>query len=188
MLKCFFMSAPLVLGSLFMVLNSSAAEGQEKGKNRPAARWPSITGFIKEHEADLALTADQKEKLGEIDKKVEGHREKAKDDPELRDLFKQVHEAKKDEDEEKMKALRKQMRETFEKKTGMSLETILFEVGKILTPEQLAKLRELRTADGMDPKIAGSIRGLKRQEKNDTAEHAKPDPSKEPPKLYEEEF
>ena len=175
--------------TIFMMLPSiSTAHGQEKGKDRPIARWPSIIGFINEHEAALVLTSDQKEKLNEIAKKVEDKREQFKDDPELRDLFKQVHEARINEDEEKMKSLRKQMREAFDKKSGMSLESILLEMGKILTPDQLVKLGELRKAEGVDIDVQSSIRKLKGQQKKDSAEHVRPDPTKTPPKLYEEEF
>ena len=138
--------------------------------------------FIKKHDKELDLTAEQKKKIDALQEKAEKTREKMRDDPDTRKLFTEVKEARKSGNEAKLQELQAKVREMMQKQTGG--EPIMAELRNILTPQQLAKLKDLREAEGMKGPRE------RRKEKADggaTKTQERPDPAKGAPSLYDNE-
>src|SRR4051812_35603800 len=109
-----FLAALLLAASL-----GHAGEGKGKGKGgEPGIANNDGIDFILEHAQDLKLDSDQKAKLTELGAKIGTQKEKLKADPEIRELFKAMNEAKQGGDQEAMRADRKKLREAMEKKSG----------------------------------------------------------------------
>src|SRR5262249_27059482 len=144
--------------------------------------------FILEHAQDLGLTSDQKTKLTEIETKVKAAREKMKDDPDVKEIGRELYELKESgADEEAMRPVRKRMREAMKKKAGMSMESVMQEMAKILSPVQHKNLAELRKEAGMDPNPGKTMKAEKEKEKAAEGEHTMADNSKPAPKLYDDD-
>lgn len=175
----------LFLGLLAVSLNLSAGEkGNKEGKGGGMGmgkRTPEIDLAL-DHAKELNLTPEQKKKLNDLKNKVEDQREKAMKDPETRELFKETMAARKSGDEEKLKQLQQKVREKMAAKGGG--EDLSSEFVKILQPDQLAKLKELREAEGgpRGGKMAGGGGG-----KGAAPEGKKPDASKGVPSIFDNE-
>jgi Spy/CpxP family protein refolding chaperone len=178
-----------LLSVLALGLTLSAGEkGNKKdgeGKGGPGGggmmkRTPELD-FVLDHAKDLNLTGDQKKKINDLKDKVETQREKVMKDPENRELMKEVMAAKKSGDEEKLRELHQKVREKMNKGGGEDMAGELF---KILQPDQLAKLKELREAEGgpRGGKMAGGKGGGGK-----APEGQKPDASKGVPSLFDNE-
>lgn len=143
-----------------------ARDGKGEGKGpRGQARGNQIEALLK-HAADLNLTAEQKTKIEALKQKFEKEREAIQQDPEAKELFKQIAEARKANDEAKLKELREKVREAIKKKIGEGgTEGPLAEIKAILTPEQLAKLKELIGANRGEHQ--GQGQGQKREKTPD---------------------
>ena len=169
-----------------------AGDGTAPGKHKPAgananADAPKLgVEFILEHAQDLSLDADQKTKLTELNTKIEAQKDKLKQDPEIRELFRDAKEAKDSGDETAMHAARKRLREAMEKKSGLKIEDMMQDVAKILHPDQLQKLAELRKKADMDPNPGKTLKDQKSEEKADVASQQQPDRSKGTPNLYDD--
>ena len=172
-------------------------EKGEKGekKEKPAkgdrAGHPLLRA-IAEKEAELKLTEDQKKQIAELRKKTDA----AFEDPEVRELQKQMMEARKAQDKEKMQALKTQLKAKIEAKGGMADDSVFAELKKILTEEQSAKINEKRGgAEGKGPEGKGGAekKGEKGEKKREgkEAKHEEgkaADPAKGgPPPLYEQD-
>ena len=178
-----------LLLSFTLCLSLAALAGENKGrrdddKQLADGRMPEFS-FIEKHEKELNLTPEQKKKLDALKKKFEELRESMRKDPDTRELFKELKEAREAKDEAKLKALREKVREMLAKKSGG--ESILAETMKILAPEQLKKLKELREAEGLG-RGEGMLGGEGRAAaKSADDPNRKPDNTKSAPKLYENE-
>lgn len=172
-----------------VALSASAGDGTPgKGKNKgPAAGGNNREGveFILEHEKDLDITSDQKQKLEDLSTKITTQREKLRQDPEMQELYKDAKEAQDSGDKEAVRAARKKIREAMEKKTGVKLENVIADVAKILHPDQLKKLAELRKNAGMENPLKTAA--ADKQAEKDDANHKHADVSKGPPNLYDNE-
>ena len=118
------------------------AGGKEKKKGHAGAG----TGVLKpifDHAADLNLTDEQKTKLDKIKSDLDAAEEKVKSDPEVVSLQSQIKEAKAANDKDKMKTLHKELKDLIEKKGGDPSAAALKDADAVLTPDQLAKLKEI---------------------------------------------
>jgi len=174
-----------LLSVLALGLTLNAGEKPNKGdggggKGGIGKRTPELD-FILDHAKDLNLTGDQKRQIDALKEKIESAREKIMKDPENRELMKEVAAARKNNDEEKMKELREKVREKMAKSGG---EDIAADIFKILQPDQLAKLKELRESEGGGRgKMAAGGKGPGGK----PAEGQKPDPNKGVPSLFDNE-
>ena len=191
------------LAGLFCALNA-AAEGVGGGARSGGSksdgggrdsnyilgpyRQPEMA-LIQEHAKELGITSDQRKKLEYLQDKIDQSRDKVLRATQ-KDLFKEIIVSKKDGDEEKMRELRDKAREIVTKSgAGDELKD---EYAKILSPEQIAKVKELKERGG-DRKVADKPekgdRGDREREKErdrEAAEVKKPvDPNK-PPSLFNE--
>jgi hypothetical protein len=167
--------------------------GDSKKDNRKKERPKGGGGFqqpmlrtVLDHEAELKLTADQKKQLAELRSKNEA----LLDDPEIKELQKQMMEARKAQDKEKTQELRKAFRQKIEAKGGMNEDGMFAALKKILTEEQMAKLKDLRPAgDGPANKQERKEKREAKEGKGDgkMEEPNRADPGKGPPPLYEHE-
>jgi hypothetical protein len=181
------LAATVILTILFVAPAVFAAAEGKRNKGDKPLREGGIE-FIVEHAQDLALTADQKTKLTELESKVKAAREKMKDDPDVKEIGRELYELKESgADEEAMRPVRKKMREAMEKKSGMTMESVGQEIGKILSPVQLKKLAELRKESGMDPNPGKTMRAEKEKDKAAEGDHTMADNSKPAPKLYDDD-
>jgi Spy/CpxP family protein refolding chaperone len=171
------LAASLVAG------HCSAGEknGKGEGKRMLEGRHP-LFDMIKEHEADLNVTPEQKKQLKTLEDEVDKKREAMRKDPDTRELFKEVMEARKAGDEAKLKELREKVRGMMDSKNAGD-KGVMDQLAKILQPQQLAKLKQLHEAEGgrMGGKLAG---GPGRDKPED---HKAPDTNKGAPKLYDDE-
>jgi len=173
--------------SVFSGEKGNKGEKGEKGDRREMREGkmgggaPGIENILK-HEKELGLTGDQKRKLEALKEKAEANNAKMRKDPETRELFKEVAMARKNGDEEKLRQLREKVKAINDKNGGG--EDVMAEVMKVLTPDQMLKLKDLRGEGGgaMREGGKGENRGLKA---NATAGQ-KPDPAKAP-SLYDNE-
>lgn len=183
------LTAAVIFGGTIVV---HAGEGTGPGKHKPAGANANADApkqgveFILDHAQDLALDAGQKTKLTEMNTKIEAQKDKLKQDPEMRELYRDAKEAKDSGDEVAMHAARKRLREAMEKKSGLKIEDMMQEVAKILHPDQLQKLAELRKKAGMDPNPGKTLKDQKGEEKADVASQQQPDRSKGAPNLYDD--
>src|SRR5437762_8974433 len=69
----------------------AAADGKPNKGDRPQREGGGLE-FILEHAKDLALTDDEKTKLTDLNSKIKKAVEKAKDDPEIKDLGRELYE------------------------------------------------------------------------------------------------
>ncbi len=139
---------------------------------------------ILDNAKELNLSDDQKTKLQALVKEVAGSHdkgamaEKIKNNPELRETFKEMKAAKEAGDEAKLKELRQKLM-AGEGKAGAGKGEghgeILQKLAQILTPEQMKKLKEMRESR--------ENKGSAASNSNDKA--SKPDASKGVPKVFE---
>lgn len=94
--------------------------------------------MILEHRADLGLTETQVQKLTALQEEIRG---KLKQDPQMREAFKQMRVAKQNGGDD-AKA-REAMREVLKEKMGKEREELKEKVEAILTKDQLAKVHDL---------------------------------------------
>ncbi len=178
-----FLTTLLVLGSS---LFAADAPNKGKGKNKPAGGPKDGLEFIIGHEKELDLTAAQVKQLDDLNTKVTQEREKLKDDPDMKELFKAQYEAQQSGDQEAIHSARKNLRTAMEKKGGLKLENVVTDVARILNSTQLKKLAELRKDAGMDPNPMKTAREQNKQETAD-ANRSRPDVNKGAPNLYDNE-
>lgn len=157
---------------------SQAAENKAGKRDFPMAGGP--LQHILEHAKELNLTAEQKTKLEALVKEMAGgdKREKLKENPEARELFKEMMEARKSGDEEKLKLLRQKMMEKVGGGNGQ--EGLLPKIASILTPEQMKQVREIaqEARAKMGEKFGGKDGG-KPEDKS-----TRPDPNKGAPEVF----
>lgn len=162
-----------------------AGEKGEKGE-RKQARADQFA-FILEHEKELKLTDPQKKDLKELSEQAQSRREKLMESPEGRAIAEQMRQARKNGDESTARELREKLMETAAKDKDNDSARPMQQMMKILTPEQLAKLRELREKEGMPTLADMKDRREDRKGKGGEKNYNKPDPSSGVPKLYDEE-
>jgi len=166
----------------------SAGEKGEKGGMR-GRMGPGAMEFalLEKHARDLSINPEQQKKINALKAKTEQAREKTMEDPEIRGLVKEMMQARKDGDEEKIVAARKKMREAVEKKSGLTPEGIQAEIAEILSAAQLARLKKFHEDEGgmAGGEGKGKGKGNKGGPPEKVDEKQKPDVSKGAPKLYE---
>lgn len=167
-----------------------------KAADRPNAGGGPIQHII-DNAKELNLTDDQKTKLQALVKDftaghdASGMREKAKNNPELRETLKEMKAAKDSGDEAKMKELRqKLMSETGGAAAGKDGAKgagagaghgeFIQKLAQILTPDQMQKLKDMREAGGGGAGGRGS-----KPDTSSTDKANKPDASKGVPKPFE---
>ncbi|HYG73512.1 MAG TPA: Spy/CpxP family protein refolding chaperone [Planctomycetota bacterium] len=175
----------LMAAAVALSLCAGGAFSGEKGnksergeRNGKLGGTPMIDHVLK-HEKELALTAEQKKKFEALKDKAEALQEKMRKDPEARELFKEVAQARKSGNEEKLRELQTKVKELAARKG--SSEEITGEGLRLLTPEQMAKLKDLRDEGPM------AMRDGKDGGKKAASAGTKPDPSKGAPSLYDNE-
>ena len=183
----------LALVALFMVVGTALHAGDAptpnkgKGKTKPGAGGNKDgLEFIIDHAKDLELTSTQEKQLEDLNTKVTQEREKLKEDPEMRELFKAQYEAQQSGDQDAIRTARKNIRVAMDKKGGLKVENVVVEVARILNTTQLKKLADLRNAAGMDPNPVKTAREQNKQETAD-ANRSRPDVNKGAPNLYDNE-
>lgn len=168
-----------------LTLSTRAGERERKGGMANGGPIQHILEASKE----LNLTEDQKKKLHAIAKEfTAGHdfesiREKAKDNPELREVMKEMKAARDSGDEAKMKELREKFRSKAgdgEKGRDGAKGGVLAKLKDILTPEQMMKLKEIREKNGEG---RGGREGAGRD--GDEEKRSKPDASKGVPDPFD---
>jgi len=108
--------ATLLLGGS---LSALAANGEGLGKNKRGLNQDGGgIQFILSHKTDLNLDASQLSQLNAINDKIETQREKLKQDPEIRDLFREMHDAQESGDQQAVRPARKKLREAMEKRAA----------------------------------------------------------------------
>lgn len=175
----------LTLLATALVLCSCAIVAGEKKGDRKEARGNEFE-FLEEHQKELKLTDAQKKELKELAEKTRSKREKMMESPEAREILEQMRQAKKSGDETRSKELRGKLMDIAGKDEETSPRANIMAIGKILKPEQLATLRELREKEGM-PTVAEMKERRKDRDENDNKTYNKPDPKSGVPKLYDEE-
>jgi len=154
--------------------NDAARKGPSggPGKDGPLAQ-------IIEHAQDLGLSDEQvaklkalREELAEkVKEQMQANREKAQQDPAMRELMQQMRQAKESGDQAKLEELKKQYGE----KAGRpNMDGKREKIAAILTPEQLQKLKEYMDAKRGDSPFDGA-----RAEKGQ-----KPDSNKAAPDVF----
>lgn len=128
------------------------------------------------------LTAMQKEEEAKMEQEREAVREKMKNDPEAREHFKAMMEARKNNDTAKMEELKKQMRDKIEKNNGGEKmkargEDMKAKIAQVLTQEQMVKLKDV-----MDKHMENRALGVDEGQKG---ERKKPGEGDKAPKLFE---
>ena len=177
----------LVLSVLACALSLSAGErpnkkGEGDGPGGPGGKRVPEIDFILDHAKELNLTADQIKKINEQKNKIEDRREKMMKDPANKELYKEMMAARKSGDEDKLRELREKVKEKMAAGGGAG-EDMRDEFVRILTPEQLAKLKEIRETEGP---------GMRKGERGGPGgkgggEGQKPDPKKGVPSLFDNE-
>jgi hypothetical protein len=180
---------PLVVA--FVASAAFAANDGNKG-NKQHDGGPGGPGsgieFIIDHAKDLALTADEKTKLTELASKLKTAIEKAREDPDVKELGRELYELKESgADEDALKPTQKRLRQAVEKKSGISRESVTQDIVKILSPTQLKKLAELRKEAGFDPNPGKTMKEEEAREKAEEGSHVAADNSKPAPKLYDDD-
>ncbi|MBI3831356.1 MAG: Spy/CpxP family protein refolding chaperone [Planctomycetes bacterium] len=130
----------LLLGILLFTGPLAAADA----KSRPSG--PMHEGplaVILEHRQELNLTSEQIQKLEAVKKEADEFREKLMNDPQMREMFKQMREGKAKGGAAPTSQQREELREKMKAKFGGQMEHFKEELRGILTKEQLMKLREL---------------------------------------------
>jgi Spy/CpxP family protein refolding chaperone len=175
-----------VFCSVCLAFSAPSLTAGEKGERKKMMEAPGGQefDFIKKHEKELNLTGEQKKKIEALEEKSQKFRDKMKEDPDTRMLFKEVKEARQAGDEAKLHEIQKKIREHMQKQAGG--EPPIAELKNILTPQQLIKLKELREAEG-----GGDMKGMRERRKEKAEGPAKPqerpDPNKGAPSLYDGE-
>lgn len=165
-----------------------AGDKGEKRMERQMERNNEFT-FIEDHAKELNLTDAQKKELKALHEKTKDAREKMMKSPEARANMEEMREARKSGDEEKLKEMRQKMMAEMQKDPEHSPAANMGQIAKILNPEQLAKLRELREKEGR-PTMADMKERRKGERGEKAAEKAvanKPDPTRGVPSLYDNE-
>ena len=183
--------------TLATLLLCASVMGFEKGEGRkgmdgqgPGGPQRKPFDMVLNHAKELDLTEDQKSKLLAMQKEEEGKmeqeraamREKMKDDPEAKEHFREMMEARKNNDTAKMEELKKQMREKMEKNGGGEKmkargEDMKAKIAQVLTQEQMAKLKDVMQGE-MENRATGANEGPKGDRK-------KPTDGDKAPKLFE---
>lgn len=172
---------------LLTALLPPSAQAGEKGKGAGADREGPIQRILS-HATELNLSADQKTKLEAIQKENAAKvgvdlREKFKDNPEARAIFKELKEARDSGDEAKLKTAREKYREFALKNSdgkaaaggAAKMGELREKLAEILTPMQLKQVKEI--LDAARAKTGGNGGG--------TEKGQKPDSSKEAPMVFE---
>lgn len=174
-------------------LAMSAHAGQPRGDGPQGG----LIGQILQHATELNLTADQKTKLEALQKENAGKlgdnmREKAKNDPAMREVMKEVREARQSGDEAKIAAAREKMREKMGTdgtpgagKPGEAGGDLREKLSKILNPDQMAKVKDIMESNRgkMKDGPGGGRPGRGGDSKEEKGQ--KPDSNKEPPKVFD---
>ncbi len=163
---------------------SKGGAGKENGRNRGQGQGKAFE-FILQHEKDLSLTDEQKKKITELQRKAEQRFEQARKDPDLREPFKQMAEARKSGDADKMAEARQKLKDALDKKPGLSEESLLGDIRNVLTDPQLLKLAELHKEEGGGPKGMRDRKAGKGGKGKGEEEGKRPEPEKGAPSLYE---
>jgi hypothetical protein len=176
-------------------IHSDTSQKKHPAKNKKEARKQNPFGgdgdfergvaFIKEHTKELNISEDQKKKFEETQKAIQEKFATLKEDPDLRELFKEQFEARQNQDREHIVEMRKKLRDALEEK-GIHVAEIALAVTKILTPEQLLKLAELRKQNGRERNPLKRMREERREEQRNSQPN-RPNPDKGVPTLYENE-
>jgi len=182
--------ALIALAAIVLALDARA--GQPGGKaDGPRA---GLIEQILEHATELNLTADQKTKLEALQKENvaklgENMREKMKNDPAAREVMKEMREARQSGDEAKIAAAREKVKEKLGAdglpgagKPGEGGGDMREKLQKILTPEQMVKVKEIME-NNRGKMREGGPRGKGGESKEEKGQ--KPDPTKEPPKVFD---
>lgn len=172
----------LAVALVFTLAASTArAEAGQGGGKFGMGKAGGPFEFILEHSKDLNLTADQKKSIEDLKQKAMANIEKFRQDPELRKLMQEMKDARQSGDTEKMKSLREELRGKMG--NGEGKDGPLEEIKKILNADQLAKVKELRAAEG-----GGKGEGKGMREKHAAGggdEQARPDPAKGAPPVFD---
>lgn len=178
----------LLLTSLVLCAGLAAGEKGEKRMEKQMERNNEFT-FIQEHEKELNLTDVQKKALKTLHEKTKDSREKMMKSPEARANVEEMREARKSGDEEKMKELRQKVMAEMAKDPEHSPAANMAAIAKILTPDQLAKLRELREKEGKPTmaEMRERRKGERGEKGTEKAVANKPDPTRGVPSLYDNE-
>jgi Spy/CpxP family protein refolding chaperone len=190
----------LVLICALLSLSLARAEGEGEGADQKKPEKPEKgekgdkgaarflrdrfgAEFVLKHADDLKLTDEQKAKIKELAEKADKDREALRKDAKFEELLKKMQEARKAGNDEAGKAAQKELRDYVQSKVpeGDGLREAL---AKILTPEQIEKLAEIRKK-AMDERKGGEGEG-KRERKREgkgegKGEGAKPDEGAAPP-------
>ncbi|HYF51368.1 MAG TPA: hypothetical protein VEJ63_18280 [Planctomycetota bacterium] len=164
---------------------------KESGKERKKVgaqyeqQWDRGFDLLKENEKELNLSDDQKKKLESLRKEIGEKLSKLKDDPEMIELYTEMYQARQVEDKEHIAEVQKKIGKALDKK-GLDREAMMLQFGKILTPQQLKKLAEIRKKNGMEENPMKKVREERAEDKKE-AERERPDPNKGAPSLYENE-
>ncbi|MCY3022872.1 MAG: Spy/CpxP family protein refolding chaperone [Planctomycetota bacterium] len=129
---------------------AQGGDGQDaQGQGGPGPMLPpppgTILDFVMQHAADIKLTDEQKKKLEDLKKTLPPPPEKPVKpvkDPELMELYKKMMAAKQSGDTDAVEALRKQIADKI-KQIAPDGGKCMDGLKAILTPEQMAKLKEL---------------------------------------------
>jgi Spy/CpxP family protein refolding chaperone len=176
----------LLLG-IFLLTGTLAAADTKGRPGGPMHEGP--LAVILEHRKELDLTNEQVQKLEAVKKEADEFREKLKNDPQMREMFKHMREGKTKGAEAPTQQQREELRDKIKAKFGGQMEHFKEELRGILTKEQLMKLRELlpqmRAAQGRGdggPKGGGRGDGHKRPPADEKAPVPFEDPAakKEP--------
>jgi len=162
-----------------------AGEKGEKRMEKQMERNDQFT-FIEEHAKELNLTDAQKKELKALHEKAKDAREKMMKSPEARAAMEDMREARKSGDEEKLREMRQKMMAEMGKDAEHSPAANMAQIAKILTPDQQAKLRELREKEGK-PTMAEMRERRKGEKGGEKAVANKPDPTRGVPSLYDNE-
>ena len=166
--------------STFTIYAGAGGKGGGAGKDL----FEGPFKFILDHSTEIGLTADQTKQIQALKQKFEAQFASLRQDSDLRQIMQQIRAARQSNNEDKIPSLREQMRTEIVKKTGLSKETVIADVSKILNKDQLAKLQALHMAGGGKE---GGMRAKGMAGKNSAPvdDAAKPDPTKGPPPVFD---
>ena len=158
-----------------------------RGRERGLKKGPfDIFEFIRSHENELGITEEQKNKFKDLNVRRDTQREKMKADPQARELFKQMLEAKNNQDQAALESARKQLRELTVKLSKEEEINPFTAYRSILSKEQTVKIHELLKAQGIYPPQKPGGMGKGHNEKQEEGAN-KPDPDKGAPSIFEQD-
>jgi len=171
-----YLSMLTLLAAVAISFNAGAADTSTKPSTTNTTSKPNTTGRgqgkgmqhegplakIIEHAQELGLSDDQIKKLEEIQAELKADRQKAMQDPAMRETMKEMMEARKAGDKAKLEELHKQMAE----KMKPQLMDLKAKLAGILTQEQLQKVGEMMQRRNENPMDAPRQKGEGHQKPN----------------------